>query len=128
MLRRLCARLIKNCSEYFSFKISKSDSWNYPTRFSELNYMQTVHNIKTSRYSISIRGPYIWNSFLIPKQKSLLCINSKLHQNRGCSFCSKNSHFSWGNFFIPSSFMRTCLSSVLIQQIDCWGLMTRPNW
>ena len=30
----------------------------YPTRFSELNYVQPIHNIKTSKYSISIRGPY----------------------------------------------------------------------
>ena len=32
---------------------------SYPTRFSELNYLQPVRNIKTSKYSISIRGPYI---------------------------------------------------------------------
>ena len=30
-----------------------------PTRFSELNYVQPVHNIKTSKFSISIRGSYI---------------------------------------------------------------------
>ena len=35
-----------------------------PTRFSELNYVQPICNIKTCKYSISIRGPYIWNIFL----------------------------------------------------------------
>ena len=43
----------------------------YPTRFSELNYVQPIHNIKTIKYSISIRGPCIWNSFLISKEKQI---------------------------------------------------------
>ena len=30
-----------------------------PNRFVELNYEQPIHNIKTSKYSISFREPYI---------------------------------------------------------------------
>ena len=36
----------------------------YSTRFSELNYIKPIHNIKTMNDSVSVRGPYIWNSFL----------------------------------------------------------------
>ena len=46
-------------------------SHSYSTRFSELNYAQPTHNIKTSKYSISIRGPYIWNSFLSSEEKQI---------------------------------------------------------
>ena len=44
-------------------------SHSYPTRFSV--YVQPTHNIKTSKYSISIRGPYIWNSFLSSEEKQI---------------------------------------------------------
>ena len=43
----------------------------HPTRFSEVNYVQTIQNIKTSKYSISNRGPYIWNSFLSTDEKHI---------------------------------------------------------
>ena len=46
-------------------------SHSYPTRFSELNYVQPTSKIKTSKYSISIRGPYIWNSFLSSEEKQI---------------------------------------------------------
>ena len=46
-------------------------SHSYPTRFSELNYVQPTCKIKTSNYSISIREPYIWNSFLSSKEKQI---------------------------------------------------------
>ena len=32
-------------------------SYPYPTRFSELNYVQPIHNIKAGKHSILIRGP-----------------------------------------------------------------------
>ena len=51
----------------------------YPTRFSELNCIQSIHNIKSSKYSISIRGPCTWNSFFSREEKkTLLCINLRL--------------------------------------------------
>ena len=59
---------LKNCSECFFSKFQKPPHF-YPTRFSELNYVQPVHSIKTRKYSISIRRPYIWNSFLSPEEK-----------------------------------------------------------
>ena len=41
----------------------------YPTRFSELNYVQPIHNIKKNKYSILIRVPYIRNNFLSPGEE-----------------------------------------------------------
>ena len=46
-------------------------SHSYPTRFSELNYVQPTCKIKTSKYSILIIGPYIWNSFLSFEEKQI---------------------------------------------------------
>ena len=46
-------------------------SHSYPTRFSEYNYTQPTRNIKMGKYSISIRGPYIWNSFLSFEEKQI---------------------------------------------------------
>ena len=36
----------------------------YPTRFSELNYVQPVHNIKTSKYSIQLKDHISGIAFL----------------------------------------------------------------
>ena len=43
----------------------------YPIRLSKLNYIRPIHNIKTSKYLISVRGPFIWNSFLSPEEKQI---------------------------------------------------------
>ena len=43
----------------------------YHTRFLELNYVQPIHNIKTSKYSILIRRPCIWNSCLGSKERQV---------------------------------------------------------
>ena len=43
----------------------------FQTRVSELNYVQPIHNIKTSKYLISIKGPYVCNSFLSPEEKQI---------------------------------------------------------
>ena len=47
-------------------------SYFYPSRFLELNYVQQIRNIKMSKYSISIRRPYIWNSFLSFEEKQIV--------------------------------------------------------
>ena len=44
----------------------------YPSRFLELTYVQRIRNIKMSKYSISIRRPYIWNSFLSSEEKQIV--------------------------------------------------------
>ena len=46
-------------------------SHSYHTRFLELNYVQPIHNIKTSKYSILIRRPCIWNSCLGSEEKQV---------------------------------------------------------
>ena len=48
----------------------------YPTRFSKLNYVQPIHSIKTSKYSISVRGTYIWNSFLSHEEKQITTMHT----------------------------------------------------
>ena len=50
---------------------SQKPSHSYPTRLSEYNYLKPIHNIKRSKYSISVRGPYIWHSFLSPKERQI---------------------------------------------------------
>ena len=64
----------KNWSKYFAFKVSKQILFS-PARFWELNYVQPIHNIKTNKYSTSIRGPNIWNGFLSPKGKQIATLH-----------------------------------------------------
>ena len=65
----------KTAPNIFISKFQKPSHSSYPTRFSELNYVQPIYNIKTSKYSISIREPYIWNSFLSSKDKQITIIH-----------------------------------------------------
>ena len=69
MSRHLRIRLIKKLLQIFFF--SQELSHSYRTRFTELNYVQPCHNIKTSKYSISIKRPYIWNSLLSSEDKQI---------------------------------------------------------
>ena len=50
-------------------------SHSYPTRFFELNYAQPIHKIKTSEYSILIRGPYISDNFLSSEEKQITAMH-----------------------------------------------------
>ena len=59
----------KTAPNVFLSRFQKPSNYFYPTRFSELNYVKPIDDIKTSKYLISIRGPYIWNSFLSPEEK-----------------------------------------------------------
>ena len=60
----------KTAPDIFLSRFQKP-SHSYPARFSELNYVHPIHNIKTRKYSISIRGPHIWNSFLSSEEKQI---------------------------------------------------------
>ena len=71
MSRHLCIRLIQKLLQIFFFQGFKNRLNFYPTKFSELNYVQPTDKIKTSKYSISIRGLYIWNSFLSSEEKQI---------------------------------------------------------
>ena len=53
------------------FSRFQKPSHSYPTRFLELNYIQPTRKTKTSKYSISIRGPYISDSFLSLEEKQM---------------------------------------------------------
>ena len=77
MSRHLFIRLIKKLLPiYFFQKRFQKPSHSYPTRFSEPNYVQPIYNIKMSQYSISIRGPYIWNSFLSSDKKQITTMHN----------------------------------------------------
>ena len=41
----------------------------YPIRFSQVNYTKPTHKLSRCKYTISIRGPYIWNKYLTKKKK-----------------------------------------------------------
>ena len=43
----------------------------YLTNFSKSNYSLPAHNLKKSKFRISIRGPLLWNNFLAKAEKSL---------------------------------------------------------
>ena len=43
----------------------------YPTQFSEINYKQKKFYLTSSKYSISVRGPKIWNEFLNKEEKGI---------------------------------------------------------
>ena len=46
-------------------------SHSCPTNFSESNYSLPTHNLRKSKFRISIRGPLLWNNFLTKSERSL---------------------------------------------------------
>ena len=71
----------------FMYKVNKKTAPNvflsrfqkqshfYAARFSKMNYVQPIHNIKTSKYSTSVSGTYIWNSFLTHEEKQITTLH-----------------------------------------------------
>ena len=43
----------------------------YPTQFSETNIKYKKYSLTSTKHSISVRGPKIWNEFLIKKEKEI---------------------------------------------------------
>ena len=43
----------------------------YTTHFSEINYKQKKFSLTSSKYSLSFRGPEIWNEFLTKEEKGI---------------------------------------------------------
>ena len=41
----------------------------YTTRFSQLNYIKPTHKLSCCKYRISISGAYLWNKYLMKKEK-----------------------------------------------------------
>ena len=72
----------------------------YPTRFSELNYVQPIHNIKTSKYSISIREPY---SFLSHEEKQITTMHKFIAITKSRPLFLENElAFFQRKFYYPS--------------------------
>ena len=46
----------------------------YPTNYANNNYSVPKHQLKTSKYCISIRGPTLWNKFLTNEAKTITSI------------------------------------------------------
>ena len=58
----------------------------YPTNYSAINFLIPQKQLKESKFSISVRGPKIWNNFLSNQTKSIsslslfkTTIKNKLH-------------------------------------------------
>ena len=43
----------------------------YPTKFSKANFSVKRFALRSTKYSISVRGPKIWNNFLTNEEKSI---------------------------------------------------------
>ena len=43
----------------------------YPTKFSKANFSVKRFTLRSTKYSISVRGPKIWNDFLTNEEKSI---------------------------------------------------------
>ena len=68
----------------------------YQTRF----YVLLIHDIKTSKHSISIREPYIWNSFLGAKEKKIITMHKFKAMTKSRLLLLENEYFSRGYFFL----------------------------
>ena len=56
----------------------------YPTNFSKLNYIKPTSQLSRSKYRISVRGPTLWNEFLINSEieiKNLSFFKSKVKKS-----------------------------------------------
>ena len=92
----------KTAPNVFLSRFQKS-YYFYPTRFSELNYLQPFHNIKRSKYSILIRGPYIWNNFLSPEEKQITTMHKfKAIAKSRLLFLEKELKFFLRELFLSS--------------------------
>ena len=60
----------KSAPSIFLPKFRKS-SHSYPTQFSHLNYVKPIPKLNKGKYRISYRGPFIWNNFLITRDKEI---------------------------------------------------------
>ena len=78
--------------------IVKKPVHKYPTKFLKLNYTLRKYYFTNSRFSISFRGPKLWNEILNKKEKELeshtyfrTCVKSKLLDlDNMCSYFLKN--------------------------------------
>ena len=43
----------------------------YPTRFSNVNYTKPTCKLNKYKFSILVRGPYLWNEFLTQTEKEI---------------------------------------------------------
>ena len=57
-----------NIPEVFHETLKKQNH-KYPTIFSNLNYSIKEYSLKLTKYSVSYRGPTIWNAILDKKDK-----------------------------------------------------------
>ena len=49
----------------------KKPSHLYPTRFSNVNYINPTYKLNKCKFWISVRGPYLWNEFLTQTEKEI---------------------------------------------------------
>ena len=49
----------------------KKPSRLYRTRFSNVNYIKPTYKLNKYKFRILVRGPYLWNEFLIQTEKEI---------------------------------------------------------
>ena len=59
-----------NIPEVFHETIKKPNH-KYPTTFSNLNYSIKKYSLKSTKYSVSYRGPTLWNTILDTTDKEI---------------------------------------------------------
>ena len=60
----------KTAPSVFLFKLKKP-SRLYRTRFSNVNYIKPTYKLNKYKFRILVRGPYLWNEFLIQTEKEI---------------------------------------------------------
>ena len=53
------------------FNIIDTPAHQYPAKFSKANFSVQRFALRSTKYSISVRGPKIWNEFLTNEEKSI---------------------------------------------------------
>ena len=61
---------MRNISEVFH-KTIKEPNHKYPTTFSKLNYSIKKYSLKLTIYSVSYRGPTLWNTIIDKRDKEI---------------------------------------------------------
>ena len=63
---------IRSKTAPLTFSVSFEKIWRgYPTNFLQLNYKIPTTAISKSKFTISFRGPSIWNNFLKNSEKEI---------------------------------------------------------
>ena len=64
-------KFIKNQIPSIFSKLIKRPDLKYPTNFSQSSFYLKRYSLNSTKYSISIRGPKLWNNDIIKEEKDI---------------------------------------------------------